>query len=580
MASRRVHRLDWLAFGLIFLLAAFLRLWDLSRNGIGSPYFATTALSMALSPKLFFFGSFDPGGFVSVDKPPGGFWPPALFCALFGFSGLSVHLPQVLAGLLTLFVLWRIARRSHGVVAGLFTALFLATLPIAVVVDRSNMVDPWLVLYLTLAAGAALRGRWGQAGVFLGWAYNVKLLAALMLVPPLLGLWVVASRRAKPLLAFFAALILSGGLWSAITDLTPTEKRPYVGGSLNNTVSDLVLGYNGLGRVLGRGDQMAVEMKLPPLLYGGTPGPFRLFESRLADQWAWLLPLTLVGAFTLVQRRKWTTLMLWGGWLLVHIVVFSGAKGTFHVHYLQALGPPVAALAGVGAARSLRATPFLLAVGLLATALWQSVLAARGAGPAWQGSIALTLWPGVILAATLSLLLVLTGRPTRLPGLLGALALLGPSLLWSAVTTKSRSVSMAPFAGPQLFDPRSTLGIEEPFQPGFIQFLQKERGGAKFLVAVGSVRQAGQLILAMRQPVMTCGGFLGRDPILTPEALDGYVKRGELRFFFVDVDTQPALGEWAMRRGRPVDPARWGGPKPGFQDSYATLWDMRDKIAP
>jgi hypothetical protein len=84
----------------------------------------------------------------------------------------------------------------------------------------------------------------------------------------------------------------------------------------------------------------------------------------------------------------------------------------------------------------------------------------------------------------------------------------------------------------------------------------------------------------MRQPVMTCGGFLGRDPILTPEALDGYVKRGELRFFFVDVDTQPALGEWAMRRGRPVDPARWGGPKPGFQDSYATLWDMRDKIAP
>ncbi len=575
MAPRRVHRAEALVFLLVFALAALLRLWDLGRNGVGSPYFATTALSMSLSPKLFFFGSFDPGGFVSVDKTPGGFWPPAVFCMLFGFSGLSVHLPQVLAGLLTLILLWRIVRRAHGAVAGLFAALFYATLPIAVVVDRSNMVDPWLVLYLTLAAGAALRGRWGWAGAFLGWAYVVKLLAALILMPALFSLWAVKSRRWQGALGFLVALTLSGGLWPSAVDLLPKNGRPFVGGSVNNTVSDLVLGYNGLGRVLGRGDQMAPELRLPPLLYGGTPGPFRLFEPRLGDQWAWLLPLALFGAFGLAKNKKWPALSLWGGWLFVHVVVFSGARGTFHVHYLQALGPPLVVLAGIGAARVLRAGPPWIALGLLLVALWESILASRGAGAEWQPRIALTLWPGVGLATVLLLIFWTKEKRSRLPALIGVVFLLGPSVFWCAVTTRHRSVSMAPFAGPKLAEPRSILGIEEPFQPGFVEFLQKERGRAKYLIAVGSVRQASQLIMKTRQPVMTCGGFLGRDPILTPESLDGYVKRGEVRFFFVDLDAQPALAQWVQNHGKPVDPARWGGLRPGFQDGYGILWDLK-----
>jgi 4-amino-4-deoxy-L-arabinose transferase-like glycosyltransferase len=575
VSLRQVRCAEWLAFGLIFLLAAFLRLWDLGRNGVGSPYFATTALSMALSPKLFFLGSFDPAGFVSADKPPGGFWPPALACALFGFSGLAVHLPQVLAGLATLTILWRIVRRAHGIAAGLLTALFLATLPIIVVVDRSNMVDPWLMLYLTLAAGAALRGRWLWAGVFLGWAYQVKLLAALILVPALLALWAVADRRWKRLVAFVVALIVSGGLWTALVELTPPDRRPYVGGSVNNTVSDLVLGYNGLGRVLGRADQMAQEMKLPPLLYGGAPGALRLFEARLGDQWAWLLPLALLGAFVLARRRHRAALVLWGSWLVVHLVVFSGAKGTFHVHYLQALGPPMAVLSGIGAGWLLKAAPFWVAPGLFAVGLWQSILAAQGASARWQGIVALTLWPGVALATLLSLLYWLQGRRSKLPALLGVLFLLGPSLVWDVVTTRYPGVSMAPFAGPKLADPRDVLGIDEPFQPAFLQFLQKERQGARFLVAVGSVRQAGQLIMATRQPVMACGGFLGRDPILTPERLADYVKRGEVRYVFIDRDMQPALAQWVMQHGEPIDPTRWGGPRPGFQDSYGLLWAVK-----
>lgn len=570
----RIRRAEWLAFGLIFVLAAFLRLWDLSRNGYCSPYFAATALSMSLSPKLFFFGSFDPGGFVSVDKTAGGFWPPALSCALFGFSGLAVQVPQVIAGLLTLIVLWRIVRRAYGITAGLFTALFLATLPISVVVDRSNMVDPWLVLYLTLAAGAALRGRWLWAGVFLGWAYNVKLLAALMLVPPLIGLWVVADRRWKQLAACLAALIVSGGLWTVIVELTPAAKRPYVGGSVNNTVTDLVLGYNGLGRVLGRSDQMP-ELKLPPVLYGGTAGPMRLFEPRLGDQWAWLLPLVLVGAVVLTFRKRWPALMLWGGWLLVHVVVFSGAKGTFHVHYLQALGPPVAVLAGIGAARALRAAPPFVALGLFVIGIWQSIIAAQGAHSRWQGGIALTLWPGVILATILLLIFWFQERRSKLPALLGIVCLLGPSLFWDGVTTRYPNVSMAPFAGPKLADPRSILGIDEPFHPDFLKFIQKEQGQTRFMIAVGSVRQAGQLIIETRRPLMTCGGFLGLDPILTPERLEGYVKRGELRYFFVDLEAQPKLTEWVMQHGEPVDPARWGGPHPGYQDSYGVLWAVK-----
>lgn len=579
---RRVRFLELGSLFAILILAALLRLFFLSRNGICSPYFAATALSMSQDGKLFFFNSFDPGGFVSVDKPPFAYWMTALSARVFGFSSLSQLVPQALAGLATILVLWRSVRRSNGILAGLLTAYFLAITPIAVAVDRSNMVDSWLTLFLTLAVCSAGRERFVASGGYVGLAFLTKLLAGLFVLPALFLAWLVGKRNWVQLALATLVLVGVSASWPLAVDLTPKDARPYVGGSKDNSVRDLILGYNGLGRVLGRADQTsAPEMKLPPLIYGGTPGPGRLFEPRLGDGWAWFLPLALLGVARLYRTRRWRSLALWGGWLGVVGVLFSFAKGTFHVHYLAALTPPAAALAGIGAAWGVRVVrrggiaPLLGAVATLGAVVWQSLVLARGASLLWGGWLAPTLWlSGTIAVVGLLLAWLRESRPARLFGLLSVAALSIPPIAWCAVTSSVATVSMAPFAGPRLLEPRETLGIDQRFSEKFVRFLAANRRGAKYLVAVGSARQASNLILATRQAVMCTGGFLSVDPILTPDALADYAKRGEVRYVLWDADLQPALGEWIQVHGKPVAPSEYRTGEPNCQDSFYGLWDV------
>ena len=577
---RHARFLEYGAFAAVIALAALLRLLDLTRNGICSPYFAATALSMSLDWKLFFYNSFDPGGFVSVDKPPLAYWMTALSARMFGFSSLSQLMPQVVAGLATIFVLWRSVRRSHGVSAGLLAAFFLAITPIAVAVDRSNMVDSWLTLFLTLAVCAALRERFVASGAWVGLAFLTKLLAALFVLPALFLAWLLGKRRWGTLFLATIALVGISASWPLAVDLTPKENRPFVGGSKDNSVRDLIVGYNGLGRVLGRSDQTST-LKLPPLIYGGTPGPGRLFEPRLGDGWAWALPFVVLGAAVLARARRAKALALWGGWLVVVAILFSGAKGTFHVHYLDALTPPVAALAGIGAARGarwLRRGGFLalLAAGFLVVSIfWQSFMLSRGANADWLRGLGTGLWLGGSGVALWYLSAWQTER--RLPlvaGLLGIAVLSIAPLAWCDATLSKPTVSMAPFAGPKLLEPREILGIDEPFSPKFLEFLQKNRGSAKYLVAVGSARQASNLILATRQPILTAGGFLAVDPILTPQSLSELAMKGNVRYVLWDADLQAPLAEWVRTHGKPVDPALWRGEQAGFQDTYYPLWDI------
>src|ERR1051326_4661762 len=83
-----------LALGLILLLSAFLNFTRLNQLGFGNRFYAAGIQSMLDSWHNFFFLSFDPGGFVSIDKPPLGLWIQSLSVKLFGFSGLSLLLPE------------------------------------------------------------------------------------------------------------------------------------------------------------------------------------------------------------------------------------------------------------------------------------------------------------------------------------------------------------------------------------------------------------------------------------------------------------------------------------------------------
>ena len=111
-------------------------------------------------------------------------------------SGWTIHLPQALAGIASVALLYRLVRRPFGVPAGICAALLLAVMPVAVAVDRSNNTDSWLVFFLLLAAAAALRGRGLSlvaAMALLGLAFNVKMLAALICGPALLVGWLLAG---------------------------------------------------------------------------------------------------------------------------------------------------------------------------------------------------------------------------------------------------------------------------------------------------------------------------------------------------------------------------------------------------
>ena len=285
----------WQRFALagILLLTVFLHFFRLEQEGYANLYYAAAVKSMLTSWHNFFFVSFDAGGFVTVDKPPLGLWVQAASAALFGFNGLSLLLPQALAGVLSVLLLYYLVRRTFGPPAGLLAALTLAVTPISVAANRNNTLDSLLVLILLLAAWAVIRAaetgrlRWLLlCAALVGLGFNVKMLQAFLVLPAFYLLYLVASparwRQRMLHLALATVVLLGVSLaWVVAVDLTPPDERPYVSSSSNNTVTDLIVGHNGLARLLPGGQNWLARLGItatpsnagpPPAPPGGRPG--------------------------------------------------------------------------------------------------------------------------------------------------------------------------------------------------------------------------------------------------------------------------------------------------------------------
>ncbi len=265
-APRRGARVlpQHVALAAVLALSAVLNVNHLSRNGYANTFYSAAVRSMLHSWHNFFFISFDPGGMVTVDKPPLGLWVQGLSAALFGFHPLSLLLPEAIAGVVSVAALYWVVTPRFGPAAGVMSALALAVFPSFVAVSRDNNLDAILILLMILACGAGLRAI--DSGKLLtllgcaalvGLAFNTKTLAAYLVVPGLaLGYLVCAplslARRSAQLLAAGVVLVLVSVSWSLVVELTPASQRPFVGGSVNNTERDLTFGYNGFGRVEGQ----------------------------------------------------------------------------------------------------------------------------------------------------------------------------------------------------------------------------------------------------------------------------------------------------------------------------------------
>src|SRR5207302_8809982 len=239
------------ALGGILLISIVMNFYALGKNGFGS-YYPAAIRSMLDSWQNFFFVSYDPGGFVSIDKPPVGFWLEAASAKIFGFNSVSILLPQALAGVLSVWLLYYLVRRHFGVVAGLLAALALALNPISIL-TLVLLLGAWTVL----KAAETGRLRWLLLTAFIvGIGFNIKMLEAYLVVPAYGLLYLLAAphslRKRIGHLALAGVLLLAVSLsWVVAVDLTPASQRPYVGSTQDNSELSLARGYNGIQRLLG-----------------------------------------------------------------------------------------------------------------------------------------------------------------------------------------------------------------------------------------------------------------------------------------------------------------------------------------
>jgi len=249
--------------GAILILAAVLRFIKLSAQGYVNHYYTAAVVSMLQSWHNFFFVAAEPGGAVSVDKPPVGLWLQTISAHFFGVNGFAVLLPQILAGILSVVLVYYLVQRAFGKAAGLLAALALAITPVVVAVDRNNTIDSTLVLVLLLAAWAFIRAtetnrlRYLLLGAALvGAGFNVKMMEAFLPLPAFYALYFLGApeglwRKVGRLALASCVLLVVSLSWALAVDLTPADQRPYVGSSEDNSELTLILGYNGLNRLLG-----------------------------------------------------------------------------------------------------------------------------------------------------------------------------------------------------------------------------------------------------------------------------------------------------------------------------------------
>ncbi|MEV5310856.1 glycosyltransferase family 39 protein [Streptomyces sp. NPDC052610] len=384
------------------LVIGALYTWNLTASGYANSFYSAAVQAGSQSWKAFFFGSLDAGNAITVDKPPAALWPMALSVRLLGLNSFAVLFPQVLMAVATAGVLYASVRRRFPAPAGLLTMAVFALTPVAALMFRFNNPDAALALlmatavYCTQRALEKARTKWLLlAGTAVGLAFLVKTLQAFLILPVLALVYVALApaplrKRIGQVLLAGAAMVVAGGWWVAVVELWPASSRPYIGGSQNNSFLELTFGYNGLGRINGEETGSVGGRGGNGGGGWGETGWDRMFGSNIGGQISWLIPaalILLVGALFATRRLKRTdatraAFLLWGGSLLITMVIFSFMQGIFHEYYTVALAPYIAPLAGMGAAllwaeRGRAWASLTLAAAMTATAAWGYVLLDR-----------------------------------------------------------------------------------------------------------------------------------------------------------------------------------------------------------
>ncbi|WP_186447015.1 glycosyltransferase family 39 protein [Mycolicibacterium porcinum] len=541
--------LQRLALAALLAGTAVLYLWNLSSSGWANAFYSAAAQAGAQDWTAMLFGSSDAGNAITVDKTPAALWIIDISVRLFGLNSWSVLVPQALMGVAAVAVLYAAVRRAAGPWAGLLAGAVLALTPVAALIFRFNNPDALLVLLLVTAGYCVQRGiekdssRWWfvGAGMAVGFGFLAKMLQAFLVLPAFAAAALVAGdrplgRRVLDVVTAGAAMVVSGGWYLVLVELWPASARPYIGGSQNDSIIELALGYNGLGRLTG--DETGGLGNL-----NFDVGPGRLFASQMGADIAWLLPaalICLVAGLYLTRRAARTdparaALILWGGWLLVTAVVFSFMNGIVHPYYTVALAPAIGAVVGIGAVQlwqyraDIRAATAMSGA-VLVTAILAAVLLSRHDDPyPWLRAAVAVMGVG---AAVLLLVIGRFDRPmTRIVAALAIAACLAGPAAYSIATAASPHSGAIPSVGPSRGGGFGGMFAAPEPGPALTATLAADADRYQWAAAVVGSSNAAGYQLATRAPVMAVGGFNGTDPAPTLQEFQQLVDDGAIHFF-------------------------------------------------
>ncbi|TSD99917.1 glycosyltransferase family 39 protein [Skermania sp. ID1734] len=598
----------WERVGLVVLLigTAVAYLWNITVNGMGNQFYAAAAQAGSKNWEALLFGSLDTGNFITVDKPPVSQWVMGLSGQIFGFSSASMLIPQALMAVASVALVYGAVARVSSRGAGLLAGAVLAVTPVAALMFRFNNPDAVMVLLMTAGAYCTVRAlskasaRWlALAGVALGFAFLAKMLEGLMVLPALgLAYLIVAptglGKRIAHLLGAAAALVLSSGWYVAVTLLWPAGSRPYLAGSTDNNFMNLVIGYNGLARVLGRnhgggfpsgGDAAQHRAGAPDMTqwadmaHRGSHGGFggmgsgagitRLFTGEVGFEISWLLPaalLSLVIVLVSRGRRPRTDLVrgaaiVFGGWLVVDGLVLSFMNGMMHAYYTLAIAPAIAGCIGLAVHELWRTRERTWsrvgAAGLVAAAgVWGFVLLNRNGD--WLPWLRWTILAVTVVAAAavLSTSVVRGRRFGSVAMIVGLCAALAGTTAYTLATLGQAHSGGGPTVGPaQSDDHGGGWGDDQQANPQLTAMLEK--AGTKWSAAINRSSSAAGLELSSNTAVMAIGGFGGSDPTPTLPEFINDVASHQVRYYIAQTNGGPGQHGFGGNNGPNAAISKW-----------------------
>jgi 4-amino-4-deoxy-L-arabinose transferase-like glycosyltransferase len=358
--------------------------------------------------------------------------------------------------------------------------------------------------------------------------------------------------------------------WMTVVSLVPAGERPYVDGTLENSVFAQVFEHNGIARLesgqASAGAGRPAEFLAQIAASGGTANHLaehvaaswhRLLNGLYGRDIGWLVPAAVIAAVgVLLARRRRprrdlprTFVLLWGTWLLTLWVFFSGGI-YLHSYYVAALAPAIAALCGTGAAvawsqRGHPAASRAVAGALIASLAYGVYLLRGGVGvPGWLVPL------GVCLGVAGALAVLASGPRTGGGGLgagrmlaAGGCALMLPAVASALMVTRGLGPFSIPYEPASVVQSRAQAALANARSARIVERISATVG-TPYVFAVDTSELASGYILASGREILPIGGFEGGIPAPTVEQLRHYISSGKLGVLLLPTSSKDPRLEW------------------------------------